>query len=83
MSMTDINALQGKSKNAVDESYFFENPQSLKMEYIKHLPAITVLSKRNKRKIKSDELIRLEIENKKLKKEISSLKEKVLNEINL
>lgn len=74
--MTDINALQGKSKNAVDESYFFENPQTLKKEYVKHLPAITVLDKQNKRKIKSSEIIRLEIENKKLKKEIINLKEK-------
>lgn len=78
MSITDINALQGKTKNIVDESYFFENPKTLKETYIKHLPAITVLSKRTKRKIKPAELVKLEIENKKLKEEIEVLNNKLL-----
>lgn len=77
MSMTDINALQGKTKNMVDESYFFENPKTLKETYIKHLPAITIYSKEN-RKIKPPEQVKLEIENKKLKDEIDKLNEEIL-----
>lgn len=67
-----------RQKNSVDESYFFEDPNKLKEKYIKHLPAITVLSKRTKRRIKPAEVIRLEIENKKLKEEIMRLNDIIL-----
>jgi len=79
MDITDINAMQGKTKNSVDESYFFEDPNKLKEKYIKHLSAITVLSKRTKRKIKPAEVIKLEIENKKLRDEIKLLNEKIID----
>ena len=39
LSISDINAMQGKTKNMTDESYFFENPEKLKEKYIKHLHA--------------------------------------------
>ena len=48
--------------------------KKLKEKYVKHLPAITVLSKRTKRRIKPAEVVKLEIENKKLKDEIEFLK---------
>ena len=79
MDITDINAMQGKTKNSVDESYFFEDPKKLKEKYVKHLSAITVLSKRTKRKIKPAEIIKLEIENKKLRDEIKLLNEKIID----
>ena len=72
MSLTDINSMQGKTKNSTDEAYFFENPSKLKEKYIKHLHSITIISKSVK-KVKSAEIIRLEIENNELKKEIKRL----------
>lgn len=77
MSMTDINALQGKTKNIVDESYFFENPKILKETYIRHLSAVTIFSKENKQ-IKPAEQVKLEIENKKLKDEIERLNSEIM-----
>ena len=65
MSISDINAMQGKSKNTTDESYFFENPEKLKEKYIKHIHALEIYSK--KKTIKSSEIIKLERENKHLK----------------
>ena len=65
MSISDINAMQGKTKNMTDESYFFENPEKLKEKYIKHLHALEIYSK--KKTIKSPEIIKLERENKQLR----------------
>ena len=77
MTIEDINSLQGKTRNSTDESYFFDNPDKLKETYIEHLPSVTILSNRSKRKIKSSEVIKLEIENKKLKNTIQKLNNKI------
>ena len=66
MSISDVNAMQGKSKNLTDESYFFENPEKLRQNYIKHLPALEIYSK--SKTIKAPEVIRLERENRYLRK---------------
>lgn len=42
MSLDNVNDLQGKAKNKTDQAYFMINPEDLKYEYIKHLPAITI-----------------------------------------
>ena len=42
MSMDDINSMQGKGKSAVNEPYFFDNPEQLKEVYMRHMDAVTI-----------------------------------------
>ena len=72
MSRETVNDLQGKSKNSVDEVYFYNNPKSLKEVYIKHLHAVTIMQDVEKVTVKSPEFLKLENTNRELE---ASLKE--------
>lgn len=43
MSMEDIDAIQGRSKDATHNAYFKDNPIKLKEKYIQHLSAVTIV----------------------------------------
>jgi integrase len=73
MSRETVNDLQGKKKNAVDEVYFYNNPETLKEEYIQHLPALTIMQEVEKITIKSPEVQRMELENKELKDNVKDI----------
>lgn len=73
LSIDFVNALQGKSKTAVDEVYFLDDPETLREEYIKHLNCLTVNMDVNKLDIKSPEFVQLETENISLKEELSKV----------
>ena len=73
MSLDKVNDLQGKAKNKTDEVYFMTNPEDLKYEYIKHLPAITINTDVEKLSIKSPEYVQMENENKKLKSKLDNI----------
>ena len=60
MEKDDINALQGKSRNSTDESYFYDDPKSLQEKYIKFMGAITINLDVNNLDIKSSEFVELE-----------------------
>lgn len=77
MSMDLVNELQGKAKNRTDAAYFMVNTDDLKMEYIKHLPALMIGKEVEKITVKSKEFVELESENKELKSEINTLKSDV------
>ena len=74
MSLDKVNDLQGKAKNKTDASYFMTNPDDLKYEYIKHLPAVTINQDVEKLSIKSPEFMQIENENKELKIELDGIK---------
>lgn len=67
MSLDKVNDLQGKTKNKTDAIYFMTNPDDLKYEYIKHLPAVTMGKEVEKLSIKSPEFVQMENENKELR----------------
>ena len=69
LSIDFVNALQGKSKTAVDEVYFLDDPETLKQEYIKHLNCLTVNMDVNNIDFKSQEYLELEAENQSLKED--------------
>ena len=46
MSKEDINQMQGKGQNLVDEAYFFDDPNILREKYIEHLDCLTIDSAR-------------------------------------
>ena len=73
LSIDFVNALQGKSKTAVDEVYFLDDPETLKQEYIKHLNCLTVNMDVNNIDFKSKEYLELEKENESLKNDYTNL----------
>ena len=77
LSSDIVNDLQGRTKPITDESYFFNNKESLKEEYINHLPAVTVMQDVEKITVKSPEVREIESRNKELLYENSSLKNEV------
>lgn len=60
MSKEDINEMQGKGQNIVDESYFFDDPNILRQKYIEHMGAVTINLDVNNIDIKSPEYLELE-----------------------
>ena len=77
MSLDKVNDLQGKAKNKTDSSYFMTNPEDLKYEYIKHLPAVTINQDVEKLSIKSPEFMQMENENKGLKSDVEEMKKQI------
>ena len=73
MTRDNVNDLQGKAKNKTDDAYFMTNPEDLKYEYIKHLPAVTINKEVEKLSVKSPEFISMERENEKYKQTIDKL----------
>ena len=73
MSLDKVNDLQGKAKNKTDQAYFMTNPEDLKYEYIKHLPAVTINQDVEKLTIKSPEYMQMEKENMEYKEKMDNL----------
>lgn len=73
MSLDKVNDLQGKAKNKTDAAYFMINPDDLKHEYIKHLPAVTINKDIEKLSIKSPEYMKMERENEEYKEKLDKL----------
>ena len=82
MSKEDINEMQGKGQNLVDEAYFFDDPNILREKYIEHMGAITINLDVNSLDIKSEEYLRLEHENEQLKEAIDSIDSRIEDKIN-
>ena len=75
MSMEIIDNIQGRSKDSVHSSYFFDDPKKTKEEYINHMEAILI----NWKTTESEEYKQMKEENERLKienKEIENLKDK-------
>lgn len=77
MTLDKVNDLQGKSKNSTDSVYFMTNPEDLKYEYIKHLPAVTINVDVENVSGKSSEITPMENETNELKTELDSIKAEV------
>lgn len=75
MSLEEIDALQGRSKEATHSSYFTEDPTKLKEKYIEHLHCLTINMDVNQLDIKSPEFVQLENENTSLRTELDKMDE--------
>ena len=62
MSLEEIDALQGRSKEATHSSYFTEDPNKLREKYVSHLDCLTINMDVNNLDVKSPEFISLENE---------------------
>lgn len=76
MNRETVNDLQGKKKNQVDEVYFYNDPESLKIEYAKHLPALTIMQEVEKITVKSREFLELESKNRELQENMDNQQSK-------
>ena len=79
MSRETVNDLQGKTKSAVDEVYFYNNPESLKDQYIQHLHAVTIMQDVEKITVKSPEFLKLENTNRELNETVREQQNKYDN----
>ena len=73
MSLEEIDALQGRSKEATHSSYFTEDPTKLKEKYIEHLHCLTINMDVTQLDIKSPEFVKLENENTNLRTELDKM----------
>ena len=71
MDPETINRLQGKSRSPTDEAYFKNNPEKLKEKYMKFMHALYINF--DVTEVKSEEVIRLENENKELKNNLNEM----------
>ena len=62
LSLEEVDALQGRTKNRTHQSYFMEDPKNLKEKYIEHLKCLTINLDVNNLDIKSPEYVKLENE---------------------
>lgn len=70
-----VDALQGRGKDQVHSSYFWENPNKLREVYIEHLNCLTINLDVNNLNIKSPEYVKLETENTTLKTELNKMED--------
>lgn len=78
LSIDDIDSLQGRSKNIVHESYFFEDPNELREKYIKNIHQLLI--NYEVVSVDSHEVIELKNENEQLKAEREELIERTKEE---
>ena len=79
MSKEDINEMQGKGQNLVDEAYFFDDPNILREKYIEHMDAVTINLDVNNIDIKSQEYLELEQKLKEKEAEVKEMDDRILD----
>ena len=77
LSLEEVDALQGRSKNETHTAYFMEDQHKLKEKYIEHLNAITINMDVNNLDIKSPDYIKLENELENKKQEVESMNDRL------
>ena len=75
MSLEEIDALQGRSKEATHSSYFTEDPNKLKEKYLEHMDCITINMDVNNLDIKSPEYLSLQQKYNEKEDEINEMKQ--------
>lgn len=77
LTLAEIDALQGRGKDATHQSYFLEDPEKLRTKYIEHMDAVTINLDVNNLDIKSPEYIKLEAENRTYKEELNDFRKEL------
>ena len=77
MSKEDINEMQGKGQNIVDEAYFFDDPNILREKYIQHMDAVTINLDVNNIDVKSPEYLELEQKFKEKEAEVENFESRM------
>ena len=75
MNRYKINLLQGKSNNAVDDVYFFQDEKELRRDYIDCMGGLLIFTKVEKVSIDDEAVRLLKMENEQLKSEIDEVRQ--------
>ena len=59
LSLDEIDSLQGRSKNIIRESYYFDNPEDLRKKYIRNIDQVTILDEVHTITVDSPEVMEL------------------------
>jgi len=59
LSLDEIDSLQGRSKNIIRESYYFDNPYDLRKKYIRNIDQVTILDEVHTITVDSPEVMEL------------------------
>ena len=59
LSLDEIDSLQGRSKNMIRESYYFDNPYDLREKYIRNIDQVTILDEVHTITVDSPEVMEL------------------------
>lgn len=74
MDRYKINVLQGKSNNAVDDVYFFQDEEELKKDYIDCMCGLLIFTEVEKINIETEEVQLIKMENEQLRMEIDEVR---------
>ena len=77
LSLDEIDSLQGRSKNTVRESYYFDNPEDLRKKYIRNIDQVTILDEVHTITVDSPEVMELKEKAAKID-ELEKLVKKIL-----
>ena len=79
LSLDEIDSLQGRSKNTVRESYYFNNTEDLKKKYIRNIGQVTILDQVHTITVDSPEVARLKEKAEKID-ELEKLVKRIMEE---
>ena len=82
LSPDEIDALQGRSKNKVRGSYFFDDPEFLKSKYVQNLEQVTINQEVEKINVDDPEVIRVKKEKEILEGKLDDLQDSMNEQIN-
>ncbi len=78
----EIDSIQGRSKDNVRSSYFFEDPEFLKSKYIQNLEQVTITQEVEKISVDNPEVIRIKKEKEVLEGKLDTLQDSMNEQIN-
>lgn len=79
LTLEEIDALQGRGKDATHSSYFLEDPEKLRQKYIEHMDAVTINLDVNNLDIKSQEYLELEQKYHEKEDQFKNMEERLSN----
>ena len=79
LTLEEIDALQGRGKDATHASYFLEDPKKLRQKYIEHMDAVTINLDVNNIDIKSPEYLELEQKYHEKEDQFQNMEERLSN----
>ena len=78
----DIDSLQGRSKDTVRSSYFFDDPEFLKSKYVQNLEQVTINQEVEKISVDNPEVIQIKKEKEILENKLDNLQDNMNEQIN-
>ena len=82
LSPDEIDSLQGRSKDTVRSSYFFDDPEFLKSKYVQNLEQVTINQEVEKINVDDPEVVKIKKEKELLENKLDNLQDSMNEQIN-